>query len=201
MPVTLGIHHLTAMVNDVQETVDFYAGVLGLRLVKRTVHYDAPDVYHLFFGNEEGSPGTIISFLPQDHVTQGMLGGGQVGITSFTVPTGSLLFWRKRLSSFHIKVIESKRFGEQYITFTDNSGLIIEMVERDQGPVSWWFTSGIPQEHAIKGLGGVMLFSKNSEATSQVLTSILGLEIIGEEDGVIRFYGKGATFVITQLFN
>lgn len=191
VPVTLGIHHITALVNDVQETVDFYAGVLGLRLVKRTVHYDAPDVYHLFFGNEDGSPGTIISFLPQEQVTQGMLGGGQVGMTVFAVPVGSLLFWRKRLASFEIKVMENTRFGEQYITFTDNSGLIIEIVERDQGPVSWWSTSAIPQEHAIKGLGGVMLFSKNSEATSEVLTSILGLKLIGEEDGVLRFYAEG----------
>lgn len=199
MPVTLGIHHITALVNDVQETIDFYAGVLGLRLVKQTVHYDAPDIYHLFFGNEEGSPGTIISFLPQEQVTQGILGGGQVGITVFTVPSGSLLFWRKRLSSFEIKVMESTRFGEQYITFTDNSGLIIELVEREKGPVSWWSYSGIPVEHAIKGLGGVMLFSKNSEATSGILTSILGLQFVGVEEGIARFHSQGELGNIVDL--
>lgn len=191
VPVTMGIHHITALVSDVQNTVDFYAGVLGLRLVKQTVHYDAPNIYHLFFGNEEGSPGTVISFLSQEEASYGVLGGGQVGITVFTIPSGSLLFWRKRLTSFGIKAMESSRFGEQYITFTDNSGLILELVEREKGPVSWWSYSGIPVEHAIKGLGGVLLFSTDSEATSQTLTSILGLQLVGTEEGIVRFQSEG----------
>ena len=90
MSVTTGIHHITAIVGDVQESVDFYAGVLGLRLVKKTVNYEAPDLYHLYFGNENGDPGTIMSFYPLESDHQGILGGGQVGVIVLAVPPGSM---------------------------------------------------------------------------------------------------------------
>lgn len=191
MPVTAGIHHITAFVNDVQSTVDFYAGVLGLRLVKQSVNFDAPDVHHLYFGNESGSPGTIISFFPQEDARQGMLGGGQVGITVYAVPKGSLLFWQKRLTYFQIEVMETTRFDEKYITFTDNSGLIIELVERDQGPNSWWSFSSVPVEFAIKGFAGALLFSANSRSTERVLIDLLGLSKVAEEEGLVRFRSAG----------
>lgn len=191
VPVTTGIHHITAFVNDVQATVDFYAGVLGLRLVKQSVNFDAPEIHHLYFGNESGSPGTIISFFPQEDARQGTLGGGQVGITVYAVPKDSLIFWRKRLKHFQIEVMEATRFDEKYITFTDNSGLIIELVEREQGPNSWWSLSSVPVEFAIKGFAGALLFSSNSKSTERVLVNLLGLRKIAAEEGLIRFKADG----------
>jgi glyoxalase family protein len=99
---TAGIHHITAFVQNAQETVDFYAGILGLRMIKKTINFDAPEVYHLYFGNEMGSPGTIITFFPWAHSRKGRIGGGQVGITTYAVPTGSLSFWEERLAQFDI---------------------------------------------------------------------------------------------------
>ena len=97
----MGIHHITAIVGHPQENVDFYAGVLGLRLVKKTVNFDDPETYHLYFGNEGGKPGTIITFFPWPNAYKGKNGGGQVGITSYVVPVGALSFWEKRLEKFH----------------------------------------------------------------------------------------------------
>ncbi|MBW7461723.1 VOC family protein, partial [Paenibacillus sepulcri] len=109
---TTGIHHITAFARNPQENVDFYAGVLGLRLVKKTINFDAPEVYHLYFGNETGSPGTIITFFPWPASRKGRVGGGQVGITTFAVPEGTLGFWEARLSSFKVPVTHASRFGE-----------------------------------------------------------------------------------------
>ncbi|WP_055109683.1 ring-cleaving dioxygenase [Paenibacillus ihumii] len=191
MPTTTGIHHITAFVGDVQGNVDFYAGVLGLRLVKKTVNFDAPEVYHLYFGNESGSPGTIITFFPQDGAEVGMIGGGQVGVTVFAVPPGSLLFWRKRLKKFGIPIMDNSRFGEDYVRFTDNSGLLIDLVERAEGPESTWSFGGVPQKYAIKGFGGALLFSSDSQSTARVLELILDMKRIGEEEGLIRYQAAG----------
>ncbi|AWB43397.1 ring-cleaving dioxygenase [Paenibacillus sp. CAA11] len=188
---TEGIHHITAYVNDVQSTVDFYAGLLGLRLVKRTVNYDAPQIYHLYFGNQVGSPGTIMTFFPQPNARQGSLGGGQVGIIVYAVPPGSLLFWRQRLKQFGVHYMETKRYGEDFIRFADHAGLLIDLVERKEGPMSRWSFSGIPLEHAIKGFGGAMLFSAAPEQTAAVLQELLGMEPYAEEEGLIRFRAAG----------
>ncbi len=130
---TAGIHHITAIVGHPQENIDFYAGVLGLRLVKQTVNFDDPGTYHLYFGDEGGSPGTIITFFPWAGARQGAIGDGQVGVTTYAVPTGSLSFWKERLAAFNIKVKESQRFGETYLTFDDPHGLHLEIVEREGG--------------------------------------------------------------------
>lgn len=119
---TTGIHHITAFAGDPQANVDFYAGILGLRLVKKTINFDAPDVYHLYFGNEAGSPGTIITFFPSPGSPKGQIGGGQVGITTYIVPQGSLGFWENRLMNFGITVKKVNRFQEEYLQFTDNEG-------------------------------------------------------------------------------
>ncbi|MFD3261136.1 ring-cleaving dioxygenase [Paenibacillus lentus] len=191
MPTTAGIHHITAFVGDVQGNVDFYAGVLGLRLVKKTVNFDAPEVYHLYFGDESGSPGTIMTFFPQDGVENGMIGGGQVGVTVYAVPPGSLLFWRKRLKKFGIPYMDITRFGEDYIRFTDNSGLLIDLVERAEGPASTWSFGGVPLQYAIKGFGGALLFSSDSASTAGVLELILDMKRVAEEEGLIRYQATG----------
>lgn len=191
MPITMGIHHITAFVSDVQGNVDFYTGVLGLRLVKKTINYDVPDVYHLYFGNEKGSPGTIMTFFPQEDAQLGTIGGGQVGVTVFAVPPRSLLYWRERLSKYGIQTMENTRFGEEYIRFTDNSGLLIDLVERIEGRPSGWTDGGVPIPYAIKGFGGAMLFSAAASRTQAVLEDVLGLTLYGEEEGLMRFKASG----------
>lgn len=129
---TMGIHHITAIVGHPQENVDFYAGVLGLRLVKKTVNFDDPGTYHLYFGNEGGKPGTIMTFFPWAGASQGKVGDGQVGVTSYVVPKGAMKFWKKRLESFNIPFTVMERFSEEYLEFDDPHGLHLEIVEREK---------------------------------------------------------------------
>ncbi|WP_219835023.1 ring-cleaving dioxygenase [Paenibacillus sp. R14(2021)] len=188
---TAGIHHITAFARNPQENVDFYAGVLGLRLVKKTINFDAPEVYHLYFGDKAGSPGTIITFFPWPGSRKGEIGGGQVGITAYVVPVGALSFWEERLSGFGIAVKQTERFGEKYLQFDDNEGLHLELVERESGANSEWSFGGIPADKAIKGFGGAVLFSTSSARTVSVLTDVLGLKKVGEEAGYIRLQAEG----------
>lgn len=135
---TAGIHHITAFVRDAQQNADFYAGILGLRLVKKTINFDVPEVYHLYFGDEQGSPGTIITFFPWATGRKGRIGGGQVGVTTYAVPAGSLGFWEQRLADYRIPVTKVTRIGESYLSFADYDGLRIELVEREAGALSTW---------------------------------------------------------------
>lgn len=187
MQKTSGIHHITAMVNDGQRTIDFYAGVLGLRLVKKTINFDRPEVYHLYFGNETGEPGTIITFFPWPKQLKGRIGTGQVGTTSYIIPTGSSQFWEKRLSHFRIKYFSSNRFGEKTITFYDPDGLELQLVESSEGPDNHWSFGGIAAERAIKGFGGATLISARPHKTAEVLENILGFTCIGDEEDFLRF--------------
>lgn len=184
---TQGIHHITAIVGNPQENVDFYAGILGLRLVKKTINFDDPGTYHLYFGNEEGEPGTIITFFTWKDAPQGEIGGGQVGVIQFVVPAGSFEFWKKRLTKMDISFTETSRFGESYLVFRDPHGLQLELVERVAGRPSEWSFGGIGKEEAIKGFGGATLLSTQPESTSTLLEKIMGLELVGEEKGLRRF--------------
>lgn len=184
---TAGIHHITAFVRDAQQNADFYAGILGLRLVKKTINFDAPEVYHLYFGDEHGSPGTIITFFPWATGRKGRIGGGQVGVTTYAVPAGSLGFWEQRLADYRIPVTKVTRISESYLSFADYDGLRIELVERESGALSTWSFGGVPAEYAIKGFGGAVLYSMNPDKTADTLTRTLGLEQIAEGDGYIRY--------------
>src|SRR5690625_3567524 len=133
MKKTAGIHHITAIVGHPQENLDFYAEVLGLRFVKKTVNFDDPGTYHFYFGDDKGNPGTIITFFPWLGGKKGVIGDGQVGVTSYAVPQGALAFWEKRLTSYDINVKRSARFGETYLSFHDPHGLALELVERRSG--------------------------------------------------------------------
>ncbi|MGZ9585777.1 ring-cleaving dioxygenase [Paenibacillus marinisediminis] len=188
---TAGIHHITAFVRDAQANVDFYAGVLGLRLVKKTINFDAPEVYHLYFGDELGSPGTIITFFPWADSRKGRVGGGQVGITTYAVPLGALDFWQERLAKFHVPVVRSERFSETVLRFEDVDGLQLELVEREEGAFSDWSYGGVPADKAIKGFGGAVLYSLAPEQTERALAQVLGLEKIAEENGYARFKASG----------
>jgi glyoxalase family protein len=165
----MGIHHITAIVGHPQENVDFYAGVLGLRLVKQTVNFDDPGTYHLYFGNEGGKPGTIITFFPWAGAHQGTIGGGQVGVTSYVVPKGAMGFWEKRLEKFNISFSKLERFGEEYLKFDDPHGLHLEIVEREEGEVNTRNFGGVTSEFAIKGFGGATLLSNQPQKTAELL--------------------------------
>lgn len=188
---TAGIHHITAFVSNAQDNVDFYAGVLGLRLVKKTINFDAPEVYHLYFGNEVGSPGTAITFFPFDGARKGKVGGGQVGWTTFVVPEGALAFWEQRLEKFRISFTRELRFNETYLRFRDKDGLQLEIVERKEGPPSKWSFGGVPSDKAIKGFGGAVLYSIAPERTIYALQQVLGLNKVGAENGLVRFRAEG----------
>jgi glyoxalase family protein len=184
---TMGIHHITAIVGHPQENVDFYAGVLGLRLVKKTVNFDDPGTYHLYFGNEGGKPGTIMTFFPWAGASQGKIGDGQVGVTSYVVPKGAMKFWKKRLESFNIPFTVRERFSEEYLEFDDPHGLHLEIVEREEGEVNAWTFGGVTPEVAIKGFGGATLLSAHPDKTAVLLENILGLELIGKDGDFARY--------------
>lgn len=184
---TNGIHHITAIVGHPQENVDFYAGVLGLRLVKKTVNFDDPGTYHLYFGDGGGKPGTIITFFPWANASKGVLGDGQVGVTSYVIPKGAKEFWAGRLKKHNISFSETERFGETYLQFNDPHGLQLELVERDAGEQNAWTFGGVTPEVAIKGFGGATLLSAQPNKTAEVLEEVMGLELVGREGEFIRF--------------
>lgn len=183
----MGIHHITAIVGHPQQNVDFYAGVLGLRLVKRTVNFDDPNTYHLYFGDEGGKPGTIITFFPWANARQGVIGDGQVGVTSYVIPQGAMQFWEERLQKHEVAFTKQQRFNEQYLQFSDPHGLLLELVERDEGEANTWEYDGITSEVAIKGFGGATLLSAHPAATAQLLEQVMGLSRVAEEGEYIRF--------------
>ncbi|UOQ48224.1 ring-cleaving dioxygenase [Gracilibacillus caseinilyticus] len=188
---TSGIHHITAIVGHPQENVDFYAGVLGLRLVKKTVNFDDPGTYHLYFGDEGGKPGTIITFFPWADASQGVIGDGQVGVTSYVVPKGAMTFWENRLTKFNVPYTKMHRFGEEYLEFDDPHGLHLEIVEREEGDKNNWKFGELTPDNAIKGFGGATLLSKQPEKTAELLEKVMGLEKVGEEGDFIRFRSSG----------
>jgi len=183
----MGIHHITAIVGDPQENVDFYAGILGLRMVKQTVNFDDPGTYHLYFGNEGGKPGTIITFFPWARAHKGRIGDGQVGVTSYVVPKGAMEFWKKRLEKFNVPFTIMNRFGEQYLQFDDPHGLHLEIVEREKGDINTWTFGEVTPEVAIKGFGGATLFSTQPKKTAELLEKVMGLEIVGIEGDFARY--------------
>lgn len=187
MKKTTGIHHITAIVGHPQENVDFYAGVLGLRLVKKTVNFDDPGTYHLYFGNQGGEPGTIITFFPWANAFQGKIGAGQVGVISFVVPTGALSFWENRLGKLNIHFAKEQRFNETYVTFEDPHGLQLELVERQAGKQNDFAFGDVTPEVAIKGFAGATLLSARPEQTAKTLEEVMGLEKVGEEGDFTRF--------------
>ncbi|WP_172194171.1 ring-cleaving dioxygenase [Saccharibacillus qingshengii] len=184
---TAGIHHITAIVGHPQENVDFYAGVLGLRLVKQTVNFDDPETYHFYFGNEGGKPGTIMTFFPWANAYPGKVGAGQVGITSFVIPVGSIGFWQERLERFNVAVTELSRFGERYLEFDDPHGLHLELVEREEGETNEWTFGEVTPAMAIKGFGGATLLSAQPERTAELLEKVMGLAYMGTDGDLARY--------------
>jgi glyoxalase family protein len=185
-----GLHHMTAICGDAQRNVDFYVGVLGLRLVKKTVNFDDPGTYHLYYGDGQGNPGTLLTFFAWPGANRGRHGLGQVTATALTIPTASLDYWRTRLAEHNVTVGEtSTRFGRQVLPFEDPDGLELELVTRDEaatGTVELWADSTVPAEYAIRRLDGVTLTLAQREPTEAMLLS-LGFTPVGEDAGRVRY--------------
>jgi len=188
---TKGIHHITAMVGDAQENLDFYGKLLGLRFVKKTVNFDDPGTYHFYFGNESGAPGTIITFFPFKGIQKGTVGTGQVGVTAYAIPEGSYLFWQNRLNAHGIPYTETERFGERYIAFEDPHGLKIELVERASGANSRYEVDGITTDVALKGFAGATLYSRDPVETARLLAETFGLKRTKRTETIDRYESDG----------
>lgn len=182
-----GLHHITAIASNPQKNLDFYAGILGLRFVKKTINFDAPDVYHLYYGNEQGSPGTIMTFFPFPDITKGKKGKGQLTVTSFSIPENGVDYWMKRLKKFNISFKGPEhRFDESVISFEDHDGLGLELVANKDDRQG--FTYGnIPSELAIKGFYGMTLSEECDEKTARLLVEQMDHELIGEKDNRFRY--------------
>jgi catechol 2,3-dioxygenase-like lactoylglutathione lyase family enzyme len=190
----LGIHHVTAITSDPQRNVDFYTGVLGLRLVKLTVNFDDPRSYHLYYGDVMGHPGTIMTFFAWLGVPKGRHGTGQVTVTSFSVPQASLDYWIERLSQRGISYKgPTSRFDETILSLQDPDGLALELVAHPQAhhrPA--WKEGPVPAEYTIRGIHTVTLLEEGYERTARLLTETLGFRSRSSENNVIRYeVGEG----------
>ena len=201
-----GIHHVTAIASDPQRNLDFYAGVLGLRLVKRTVNFDDPQTYHFYYGDDVGHPGSILTFFPWPGARRGRQGTGQVAVTSFAVLPAALGFWIERLLRHGVKYDGPARRGpsgadsEAVIAFKDHDGLMLEIVAHAgaEARPAWGDAPGIARENAIHGFHGVTLWVDDGEPTEKVLLDTLGFRPVREERGTRRFEsgdGGPGTFV------
>ena len=185
----LGIHHVTAIAGEPQANIDFYAGLLGLRLVKLTVNFDDPGTYHLYYGDGAGNPGTIITFFPWPGAPRGRRGTGQVTATAFAIPWGSTQFWTSRLAAHEVQFDATvQRFGEPVISFTDPDGMVVELVSVPAVATGRAYTgSDIPVEHAIHGIHSATLTEQGYRKTADLLTDVMGFKLIGEENNRFRY--------------
>lgn len=184
-----GIHHVTAITGDVQGNVDFYAGVLGLRLVKKTVNFDDPGSYHLYYGDELGRPGSAMTFFVWPGAPRGRQGTGQVGVTAFSVPAGSLGWWAARLEAAGVRPgSPSSRMGDDVLPFADREGMRLELVvpARPDSRTAW-AGGPVPDEHGIRGFHSVTLSQTGSEETARLLTDTLCFRPAGGEGRRTRF--------------
>ena len=185
----MAIHHITAIAGDPQRNLDFYAGTLGLRLVKLTVNFDDPGTYHLYFGDETGRPGSILTFFPWPEGMPGRQGTGQVGTVSLAVPPSSLGYWIERLLQHGIKFDgPTRRFDEQVLGFPDPDGLLLEIVASPRvARVEPWSDGPVPAEHAVRGLHGGTIWEDGDRGTAEFLTRFMGFHQVGEEGNRLRF--------------
>jgi glyoxalase family protein len=184
-----GIHHVTAIASDPQENVDFYAGLLGLRLVKKTVNFDDPSAYHLYYGDASGSPGSIVTFFYwPGHAARGRIGTGQMTALTFSAPAGSLDFWRERLARTDVVAERRTRFGEDVLAFTDPDNIPVELVAVADDPrAGWTGTPGIPAAHALRGLHTAQLTVRDAAPTEALLTRDMGYTLVRREGNRARF--------------
>lgn len=184
----LGLHHITAIASQAKRNLDFYTKVLGLRLVKKTVNFDDPGTYHFYFGDEIGTPGSILTFFPWEGVNKGRNGAGMATNIGYAVPIGSLDFWATRLREQGVEAEQAEIFGEKVLAFTDPDGLQLQLMEASAADTrSGWLAPGISESSALKGFHNVTLTLQKHDATAKVLTDIFGYNFEKQEGDTLRF--------------
>jgi glyoxalase family protein len=200
MPGVHGLHHITAIAGAPQQNLDFYAGVLGMRLVKKSVNQDDPGTYHLFYADAEGHPGADLTFFPWTELAPPRLGHGLATEVALEVPPGSLDYWGARLEQYGaaLEQIET-RFGDRVLTLADPHGLKVGLVEPGAPPpraFTPWDGSPVPAERQIRGLYGATIWERDARATASFLTGVLGFQRLAAAERVVRYGFPGAAGVI-----
>jgi glyoxalase family protein len=188
-----GIHHVTAIAGKPARNVDFYTRTLGLRLVKKTVNFDDPGTYHLYYGDEQGHPGTILTFFPWEHAAPGRNGEGLAEETAFRVPLESIGYWAQRLIEHGVPHnAPERRFGEPVLTLTDPDGLSLALVGvTGASSEPAWSNGGVPAEHAIRGFHGITLMLGQAAPTGAILADVFGFKEAGREGHLVRYTADG----------
>jgi glyoxalase family protein len=184
-----GLHHVTAIASEPQRNLDFHAGVLGLRLVKRTINFDDPGSYHFYFGDNAGSPGTLLTFFPWPNARRGSRGVGETSATAYAIPAGSVGYWLERLKENRVNVERAQsRFGEEVLRLADPDGMTIELIAtQNPGDVQPWTGGPVPPEHALRGFHSVTLALDDPADTVRLLTGTFGYKPAGEAGARSRF--------------
>lgn len=187
----VGLHHVTAIASDPQRNLDFYTQVLGLRFVKRTVNFDDPGTYHFYFGDDTGTPGTILTFFPWPGALAGRRGAGETIATIFSIPQGSLDYWRERLRTKAMVFQENVYFGAMHISFADPDGMVLELVEHAvTQAVKAPRYSDVPAANAIQGFFGATAL-ETSLADTEALLGVMGYQMVGKEGNRTRYSPTG----------
>ncbi|MFD1001423.1 ring-cleaving dioxygenase [Ohtaekwangia kribbensis] len=188
----LGIHHITAIAGSAKRNYEFYTKVLGLRMVKKTVNFDDPGTYHFYFGDEVGTPGSILTFFPWEGITTGRNGAGMATEIGYSVPGKSFEFWTDRFQKNNVKVTGTgERFGEQYISFEDPDGLKLALIIPKQADLRKpWETTDVKSAVATKGFHSITLTLRDIKATASVLTDIFEYTLEGQEGNRYRYSTK-----------
>lgn len=190
MAKSAGLHHITGITGDAKKNFGFYTKTLGLRFVKRTVNFDDPSAWHLYYGNELGAPGSALTFFLWQDMPRGQQGMGEAVEVGYAVPKGSLAFWKKRLDAEGMATRESERFGDKLLALEDREGMKIEIVETaTAGEAPAWADGPVPLEHAVRGFSGITLRPHGGARTAEVLTTGFGYADGGKDGERQRFLG------------
>jgi glyoxalase family protein len=193
-----GLHHVTSMASSAPQNNAFWTKTLGLRRVKQTVNFDEPSVYHLYYGDEAGTPGSVMTYFPFPHIVRGRPGAGEVGTTVFSVPEGSLGFWEQRLAAEGVKDLEREEsFGQKRLRFAGPDGDGLALVEDKNDVRAPWTRSGVAADDAIRGFHSASLRLRDAGATEELL-KFMGYEVADTYDGITRMVvkgGNGADFI------
>lgn len=188
--ITAGIHHVTGIASDPQRNLDFYAGVLGLRLVKRTVNFDDPTTYHFYFGDADGTPGSLMTFFPWPDARRGRQGAGQIAVASFAILPSSLGYWIERFIKYQVEFSQpTSRFDdERVIAFKDRDGFMGELVAHASAESrAKWAGQSVPAEHSIRGIYSVTLWQESCDLTGKLLADTLGFRAVREQASIFRY--------------
>lgn len=184
-----GIHHITAIAGNAKRNYDFYTGVLGLRFIKKTVNFDDPGTYHFYFGDEAGTPGTILTFFPWERMSKGRSGNGMATEIAYSVPDGSLEFWTQRFREHQVPITASgQRFGEAFLAFEDPDGLPLTMIIPSTADRRTpWQTEKVTASVATRGFHSVTLSLRSVRETANILTEVFAYTLHEQQGNRYRY--------------